>query len=58
MSAQNNKVFKPPQRVIEAINTVWEYYGVGKEEAKLEKARILNNYDDAVRCCRTISPAL
>lgn len=40
------KAFKPPQSSIDNYNLVWEYYGVSKEEAKHEKQKILNNFNE------------
>lgn len=40
------KAFKPPQSSIDNYNCVWEYYGCTREEAKHEKQKILNNFNE------------
>lgn len=40
------KAFKPQQSSIDNFNLVWEYAECTKEEAKYEKKRILENFDE------------
>lgn len=42
----NNVAFKPPQSSIDNFNLVWEHYGCTREEAKHEKQKILNNFNE------------
>lgn len=43
------KAFKPPQSSIDNFNLVWEYAECTKDEAKYEKKRILENFDEMDR---------
>lgn len=55
MSRLHTKAFRPPQESIDNFNLVWEYAGCTKEEAKYEKQRILQNFDEADLCYRLMA---
>jgi hypothetical protein len=40
------KAFRPPQSSIDNYNLVWEYAECTKEEAKHERQKILDNFDE------------